>query len=131
MHYLIAFAGNAIALFLTVNLVNGISVDNPITLLIATIVVAIVNTLIRPILRLISLPITMVTFGLFAIVVNAACLGLAALFVPGFEISGIIPALIGALVLSIVSTIIGFFTDKIGRKSSKKESPPQPQQSQE
>src|SRR3990167_8864370 len=131
MHYLIAFAGNAIALFLTVNLVNGISVDNPITLLIATIVVAIVNTLIRPILRLISLPITMVTFGLFAIVVNAACLGLAALFVPGFEISGIIPALIGALVLSIVSTVIGFFTDKMGKKSSKNDSPPQQQQPQE
>lgn len=124
LHYLIAFIGNAIALFLTVNLVEGISIQDPVTLIIATIVIGIVNTLIRPILRLISLPITMVTFGLFAIVVNAACLGLSALFVPGFEISGIIPALIGALVLSIVSTIIGFFTNKLGGKSEKSDTPP-------
>jgi putative membrane protein len=113
---IISFIGSAIALLITVNVVDGITVTDTTTLLLATISIAIVNTIIKPILKLISLPITLVTFGLFAIVVNAACLGLAALFVPGFEISGIIPALIGALVLSIVSTAINFFTDKLTPK---------------
>jgi putative membrane protein len=126
MGLIISFIANALALVITVNVVDGITIQDPTTLVIATIVVAIVNTIIKPILKLISLPITLVTFGLFAIVVNAACLGLAALFVPGFEISGIIPALIGAVVLSIVSTVIHFFTDKIGGKSEKKESHSEP-----
>lgn len=113
MGLIISFIGNAIALFLTAYLVPGVTVNDFTTLIIATIVVALVNTFIRPILRLISLPITLITFGLFALVVNAAAFGLAALFVSGFEISGIIPAIIGALVLSIISTIIDFFTNKI------------------
>ena len=131
MHYLIAFIGNTIALFLTVYLVPGITVANFTALIVASVIVALVNTFIRPILRLISLPVTMVTFGLFALVVNAAAFGLAAWLSPGLEIEGIIPAFIGALVLSIVSTAIGFFTDRMGRKSSKNESPSQPQQPQE
>lgn len=117
MGLIISFIGNAIALFITVNFVNGISISDTTTLLIATLVIALINTFIKPVLKLISLPITLVTFGLFAIVVNAACLGLSALFVPGFEISGIIPALIGAVVLSIVSTFINFVTEKLAPKA--------------
>lgn len=113
MKHIISFIGNAVALFLTANLVSGVMVKDLKVLLIATVVIALVNTFIRPILRLISLPITLVTFGLFALVVNAAALGLAAWLVPGFEISGIIPAIIGALVLSIASTVLDFIINKI------------------
>ncbi len=113
MGLIISLITNALALVITVNVVDGITIQDTSTLIIAAIVIGLINTFIKPILKLISLPITLVTFGLFAIVVNAACLGLAALFIPGFEISGIIPALFGAIVLSIVSTAIHFFTDKI------------------
>jgi len=113
MGLIISLITNALALVITVNIVDGITIQNTSTLIIAAIVIGLINTFIKPILKLISLPITLITFGLFAIVVNAACLGLAALFIPGFEISGIIPALFGAIVLSIVSTAIHFFTDKI------------------
>ena len=126
MHFVISFIGSAIALFITSYVVPGITFSDSMALLVATIVVGLVNTFIRPILRLISLPITMVTFGLFALVVNAATFALSAWIVPGFEVDGIVPAFIGALVLSIVSTVINFFVDKMG-KDSKKEVPLSPE----
>jgi len=117
MHFVFSFIGSAIALFLTAYFVAGVSFSDTSALLVATIVVGLVNTFIRPILRLISLPITMVTFGLFALVVNAATFALAAWIVPGFEISSIVAALVGALILSVASTAINFLTDKIGKSS--------------
>lgn len=116
MKYIISFIGSAIALFVTAYIVDGVTITGIQALVFATIIVGLVNTFIRPILRLISLPITLVTFGLFAIVVNAATFALSAWLVPGFEISGIIPALFGAIVLSITSTILDYFTNKMGGK---------------
>lgn len=121
MRFILSFVGSAIALFLTAEIVNGVTIIDLRALIIATIIVGLVNTFIRPILRLISLPITLVTFGLFAIVVNAITFSLAAWITPGFEINGIIPALLGAIVLSITSTIIDFVVDKLHKKENKKE----------
>lgn len=114
MKYLISFVGSAVALFITANVVAGVEILDLRALLVATIIVGLINTFIRPILRLLTLPITLVTFGLFAIVVNAITFSIAAFFAPGFEINGIIPAIMGAIVLSIVSTVIDFFTNKMG-----------------
>ena len=114
MKYLISFIGSAIALFITANVVTGVTILDFKALIVATIIVGLINTFIRPILRLLTLPITLVTFGLFAIVVNAITFSLAALFAPGFQIDGIIPAFLGAIVLSIVSTVIDFFTNRMG-----------------
>ena len=114
MNYVISFIGTAIALFITANIVPGITILDFRALIIATIIVAILNTFIRPVLNLISLPITLITFGLFAIVINAALFALAAFFAPGFDIEGVIPAFLGAIVLSITSTVIDFLTDKMG-----------------
>lgn len=122
MHYLISFIGGAVALFLTANIVPGVSYTDFTALLVATIVIGIVNTFIRPILKLVTLPITIITFGIFALVINAATFWFAAWLVPGFEVSGIVPAFIGALVLSIVSTIIGFYTKENGGRSNKNKS---------
>ena len=129
MKYIISFIGSAIALLITAYVVPGVTILDPKALIIATIIVGLINTFIRPILRLISLPITLVTFGLFAIVINAATFALAALFAPGFEIDGIIPAFLGAIVLSIVSTIIDFFTNRMGGKGGKKEEHHEPSES--
>lgn len=116
MKYLVSFLGSALALLITANVVTGVTILDFKALIVATIIVGLINTFIRPILRLLSLPITLVTFGLFAIVINAITFSIAAFFAPGFEIDGLIPALMGAIVLSIVSTIIDFFTNRIGRK---------------
>lgn len=114
MGLLISFLANAAALWVTTYFVPGVTVTDTTTLFLAAISIGLVNTFIRPILRLISLPVTLVTFGIFALIVNAVAFLIAAWFVPGFEIDGFMTAIIGALVMSIASMIINFFVDKIG-----------------
>jgi len=112
---IINFIGSALALFITTQVVSGFDISNLTSLIIATIVMGFINAIIKPALKLVSLPITIITLGLFSIVINAVCLLLATLVVPGFAIQGIIPALIGAIVLSIVSTVIGMFTKSLDK----------------
>ena len=112
---LISFIGSAIALYITTQLVPGFNITNLTNLIIATIVIALINAFIKPILKLLTLPINLLTLGLFSIVINAVCLLIAAWIVPGFEISGIVTALIAAVVLSIVSVIIGMLTKTLDK----------------
>jgi putative membrane protein len=109
MVLLIGWVVNTIALFLTATLVPGIEVDDITTLILAALVVGLVNALIKPLVHLISLPITIITFGIFALVINAAMLGLAAWLVPGFNVDGFLPAFLGAIVLAVISAILGSF----------------------
>jgi putative membrane protein len=76
--------------------------------IIAAAVIGLVNAIIRPVLSLLTLPITLLTLGLFSFVLNALILWLASAFSPGFEINGFIPALIGSLVLSVVSGLLNW-----------------------
>ena len=93
----------AVALWVAVSIVPGLSARDGTTLLLAAIILGIVNAIIRPVALVLSIPMTILTLGLFVLVVNAAMLGLAGLLVPGFTISGFWAALFGALVVSIVS----------------------------
>ncbi|HEY4694776.1 MAG TPA: phage holin family protein [Candidatus Nanoarchaeia archaeon] len=106
MQLLISWLVNSIALFVTAKLVPGIRVDDLTTLFLASLVIGVINTLIKPVLQIISLPITILTLGIFALIINAALLNLAAWLVPGFEVNGFLPAFLGAIVLSVVSTIL-------------------------
>lgn len=74
-----------------------------IRLLLAALVFGLVNAVVRPVLVLLSLPLTILTLGLFLLVVNAAMLGLTALLLPGFRVDGFGAALLGAIVVSVVS----------------------------
>ena len=94
---------SAFALWATTQLVPGIEVRGLLPLLLAALAFGLVNAVVRPVVALLSLPLTIVTLGLFLLVVNAAMLGLTALLVPGFHIAGFWPALWGALVMSIVA----------------------------
>jgi putative membrane protein len=87
-------------------LVPGLNAADGTALVLAAIVLGIVNAFLRPVALFLSIPITILTFGLFILVVNAAMLGLAARLVPDFTVSGFLPALFGALVVSIVSWAI-------------------------
>lgn len=106
MPLLIGWIINATALYVTVFLVPGIEVDNVPTIFLSALVIGFVNILIKPAVHLISLPITIFTLGIFALFINAALLGLSAWLVPGFNIAGFLPALLGAIVISIVSTTL-------------------------
>ena len=113
MRFLLRVLLNAVAVFLAAQLIPGITVASPGTALLAGLVLGVVNAIVRPLLILFTLPATLLTLGLFLFVINAACLGLAAWFVPGFSISGFWAALFGALVISIISWLLSaLLTDK-------------------
>ncbi len=112
---IIRLALNALALMLVANVIPGIAVrDFPIALL-AAVVIGLVNALVRPLLELLSLPITVLTLGLFSLVINALMFGLAAWITPGFSVAGFGPAFWGGLVYAVLATVIGWFVKERGR----------------
>lgn len=82
-------------------IVPGITVENFLTAMFVCIVIALINTFIKPILQFVSLPITILTFGLFSFVINALMLMLAGWITPGFEVEGFLSALLGSIILSL------------------------------
>lgn len=96
---------NALGLILIANLVSGITVEGLYPATIAAIVLGFFNTIIRPILFILTLPITILTLGLFSFVINAALFLFAASFIEGFAVENIWYALLGSLLMSIISTI--------------------------
>lgn len=97
----------ALALLLLAYILPGIEVSGFGAALIAALVLATVNFLVRPIVSLITLPINMLTLGLFSFVINALMFMLAAAIVPGFEVTNFISALIGSLLLALITGIFG------------------------
>lgn len=94
---------SALSLGAAAHIVPGIYIDNIMTLLIAAFLLGIVNAIIRPVLIVLTLPVTLVSLGLFLLVVNAAMLGLVAWILDGFAIAGFFSALFGWLILSLTS----------------------------
>ena len=86
---------------------EGVHVDSPLALAIAAGVLALVNMLVRPILFWLTLPITIVTLGLFFLIVNGVAFGLTAWLVEGFRVDGPLPAIGGALLVSVLSWLVG------------------------
>ena len=95
----------ALGLCLATELVDGINVSSAGTLVLAGLLLGVVNAIVKPIVVILTLPFTLVTLGLFLLVVNAAMLGLVAAFLPGFSIDAFWSAFWGAIVVSIVSWI--------------------------
>lgn len=115
MQIILALVLNALALIVTAYIVPGFEVVGFTTALLAAIVLGVVNTFIKPILQLITAPLTIITFGLFAFVVNAVVLFLVSAVVPGFTVVGWIPAILGAIVLSIISIVLNSLLKDLGR----------------
>jgi putative membrane protein len=105
--FLVHWVVQAVALLVTVHVVSGVSVSSYAVLALAALVIGLVNALVRPVLALLSLPLTLVTLGLFYLVVNGACFALAASLVPGFQVEGCGAAVFGALVMSLVGWLLG------------------------
>ncbi len=107
MHFLIHWAVVAVSLWVATSIVPGVHVASTGTLLLAALVLGLVNALVRPVLFILTLPITIITLGLFYLVVNGIAFALTAALVPGFTVRGFGSAILGALVVSVVSWIIG------------------------
>jgi putative membrane protein len=105
---LIRFLVSALALGATSYIVPGFHRGSVSDLLVAALILGVLNAIIRPILILLTLPINLLTLGLFTFVINAGMLKLTDYLVKGFQIDGFIAALIGAVVLSIISALINW-----------------------
>lgn len=106
VHLLVNWLLSALALWLVARIIPGIQVRSYGTALIATIVIAVVNTLVGWPLHFITFPLTILTLGLFWLLVNAFLLKLASVFVPGFSVSGFMAAFLGSIVLTVLSYIL-------------------------
>ncbi len=106
MRLLIKWILSALAVWIVAQVVPGIHVNGPVAALIAALVIGLVNATVGLIVKVITFPLTILTLGLFWLVINAAMLELASMFVPGFAVHGFFAAFIGAILLSLVSSLL-------------------------
>jgi len=95
----------ALGLWLATYCVSGVSIDSALTLVLAGLLLGIINAVVRPIALILTLPFTVLTLGLFVLVINAAMLALTALLLPGFRLSGFRAAFLAALIVSVTGWI--------------------------
>ncbi len=105
MYLILRWVLVALALMGVAYLIPGIHVETFWVALLGALVLGLINAFLRPILLVLTLPVNILTLGLFTIVINALLLWLAATLVPGFEVDGFVPALLGALLLWLVSML--------------------------
>jgi putative membrane protein len=106
MRLLLHWILSAAAVWIVAHFVPGISVSGPMAALIAAAVIGLVNATLGLVLKILTFPLTLLTLGLFWFVINALMLEVAAAFVPGFQVRSFGAAFIGAIVLSIVSSLL-------------------------
>ena len=104
-----------LGLFLASSLIPGVSIAGTGTFILAALLLGLVNGFIRPIAILLTLPLTIVTLGLFILVVNAAMFGLVAAMLDNFVVSGFFAAMFGALIVSITSTVASWYIGPKGQ----------------
>jgi putative membrane protein len=110
---------NAAMIYLAAQVVPGIALrGKPLwPALLAGLVLALINAVVRPVLKVITLPLTLLTLGLFLFVLNAFCLWLTSAVVPGFDVHGFRAAFLGALLITLVSWALTVFLTDSGRIS--------------
>jgi putative membrane protein len=107
MGFIVHVLVTAVLLFFIGQLVSGIHVRDGRAALVGALVLGVANAFVRPVLVILTLPVTVVTLGLFLLVVNAVMLALAAALVDGFEIDGFGSALVGAVLLAVMNFLVG------------------------
>jgi len=115
MGFLIRMVITAAGLWVASELVSGITVRDGATLVWAALVLGIVNAIVRPIAIILTLPITLLSLGLFLWVINAGMIGLAAWFLDGFAVAGFGSALLGAILVSLTGWLGNAFIGERGR----------------
>jgi putative membrane protein len=106
MRFLVRLVLNGLAIIIAAWLLPGIHITSNLSALLAGVILGFVNAIVRPVLFFLTLPLTLLTLGLFIFVLNAICFALTAWLGPGFSIDGFFSALVGALLVSVVSWIL-------------------------
>lgn len=113
MGYALTALVTALSLLVVDIVLPGVRIDSFAVAIIAGIVIGLVNTVVKPILSLLTLPINLLTLGLFSIVINGICFTLAASLVPGFQAHGLVSFLVAPLILSLASTFLNkYFAER-------------------
>jgi putative membrane protein len=110
----------ALGLWVATRWVDGILIDDATTLVLAGVLLGVVNAFVRPVMIVLTFPFTLATLGLFLLVVNAAMLGLVALFLPGFTIAGFWAAFFAAIIVAITGWIGSWFIGSQGKVEAMK-----------
>lgn len=108
---LIAAAG----LWVASKIVPGVSIDDTRTLLLAALIFGVANAVVKPVLFWLTLPLTILTLGLFILVLNGAMVGLTGWFLPGMDVEGLLPAILASLVIAITGWIGNSFVGDDGK----------------
>lgn len=106
MGFLIRFLGTAATLILVTKFVPGFVVENFYIALIVAVILGVLNITIKPILSILTLPLNIITLGLFSFVINAVLLIFVSSFVDGFEVAGFVPALIGGVIIALAGWVL-------------------------
>ena len=106
----------ALSLMIVANVVSGFEIRNFGAALLAAIVIGFVNATLGLLLKILTFPLTLVTFGIFWFVINAIMLEVASIFVPGFIIHGFTPAFFGAILLSLVNLFLRLIARPLTRR---------------
>lgn len=104
-----------LGLYLASAILPGVAISGVGTFILAAVLMGLVNAVVRPLAFLLTLPLTIVTLGLFLLVLNAAMFGLVAALLPGFAVSGFWAALFGWLIVSVTSTLASWYIGPDGR----------------
>ena len=107
MRFLTHWLVTAVALGVAAWILPGVHVTSFVALAVAALVLGLINAVIRPLLVFLTLPLTIVTLGLFYLVVNGVLFALAALVVPGFAVDGLLWSIAGAVLVGLVSFVVG------------------------
>ena len=113
--FLLRWSMNLLALMVAASLIKGIRIDGVAMGILAAGILGVVNAVIRPLVMLLTLPITILTLGLFTLVINAVMLQIVASLVPGFTIETFSAALVGALIISLISWVLNIFVSGDGK----------------
>ncbi|WP_452226661.1 phage holin family protein [Lacinutrix cladophorae] len=109
MNLIIRLLLNAIAVFVLANILNGVQVDGYVTAIVVALVLSILNLIVKPILVILTLPITIVTLGLFMFVINACIILLADNFIDGFVVNTFWTAMLFSVLLCILQSLLHSF----------------------
>ncbi len=116
MKFILRLLLTAVAVVVLSKVLPNVQVDTYVTALIVAVVLGLLNSIVKPLLVILTLPVTIITFGLFLLIINACIILLADYFIDGFTVNGILWALVFSLLLSFLQSILFSFL-KEGKKS--------------
>jgi putative membrane protein len=110
---LLSVLATTLSLLVVDILFKGVVIANFPVAIIAAVVIGGINAFIKPLISLLSLPLTIVTLGVFTLIINGFCFWLASIFVPGFAVNGLLAFIFGPIILSVVNTfLLNYFSEK-------------------